>query len=97
MGNSRQLAGGSRHKTEDRSQRSEVRGQRSGDRRQEIGVRREGFFCGSGFQPRFCDFNGSNEFNDLPLAGFGMQDEVSLLRFQILCFFSLTPGYFLSL
>jgi hypothetical protein len=65
--------------------------QEAAGRRQKIEVRREGFFCGNGFQPRFYDFNDSNEFNDLPLAGFGMLDEVSLLRFQILYLFSLTP------
>ena len=28
-------------------------------------------------QPRSYDFNDSNEFNDLPLTGIGIQDEVS--------------------
>ena len=44
-------------------------------------VRREGLSCGSGFQPRSYDFNDSNEFNDLPLTGIGIQDEVSASMF----------------
>ena len=51
-------------------QRAELRGRKSV-------VRRQGFSCGSGFQPRSYDFNDSNKFNDLPLTGIGIQDEVS--------------------
>ena len=61
---------------EDRGQNLEV-----GGRKSEVG--REGFSCGSGFQPRSYDLN---EFNDLPLTGIWMQDEVSASMF-----FFLTP------
>ena len=53
------------------------------DRGQNLEVGREGFSCGSGFQPRSYDLN---EFNDLPLTGIWMQDEVSASMF-----FFLTP------
>jgi len=59
---------------EDRGQNLEVGGRKSE-------VRRQGFSCGSGFQPRSYDFNDSNEFNDLPLIGIAMLDEVSAFVF----------------
>ena len=57
------------------------------DRGQNLEVGREGFSCGSGFQPRSYDLN---EFNDLPLTGIWMQDEVSASMF-----FSLSPETFI--
>ena len=59
---------------EDRRQSLEVGGRKSE-------VRRQGFSCGSGFQPRSYDFNDSNEFNDLPLIGIAMLDELSAFMF----------------
>jgi hypothetical protein len=53
---------------EDRGQNLEVGSQRSENRDSLVGA---------AFQPRSYDFNDSNEFNDLPLTGIGMQDEVS--------------------
>ena len=55
-------------------QRTELRGRKSE-------VKRQGVSCGSGFQPRSYDFNDSNEFNDLPLIGIAMLDEVSAFMF----------------
>jgi hypothetical protein len=49
-----------------RGQKTEVRGQRvisnCGLRIANLKNKRQRFSCGSGFQPRFCDLNGLNDF-----------------------------------
>ena len=68
-----ELYGGGGQRIELRGRRSEVRGQKTGI------LLWERLPCPEPVdgQPRSYDFNDSNEFNDLPLTGIGMQDEVS--------------------